>query len=204
MKYPARPSRQALPAKDLIRNVAAELFAHRGYSATTTREICQRAGITKPVIYYHFGNKEQLYEELVRDAFNEYQKELRRATHRGRAPREKLIEVLSAMFSFARHRHDYWHIGFRMAIAPEKESPAIDYVEMSQADARLLTEIIREGIRRKELKGDPQFIAGAIVGMAISSILGYLLTGKPALDKKLARNIITLLIEGCGRDYTDR
>lgn len=196
--------RRAGSAKEAIRDAAAALFAEKGFSATSTREICQRAGITKPVLYYYFGNKVQLYEELVLDTYNDYQKELRRAARHGRTPNERLINVLSAMFSFARHRHNYWRVGFRMVLAPEKESPTINYVEMSQADERLLAEIIREGIRRGEMKGRPEFIAGAIVGMAISSILGFLLTGQPLLDRSLAKNTIALLTKGCGVNSTYR
>lgn len=191
-------------AKDSVRNAAAELFAAKGFAATSTREICARAGITKPVLYYYFGNKGQLFEEVFLETFDEYQRELRRAARRGRTPNERLTNVLAAMFSFVRRRHNYWRLGFRMLFAPEKESPAIDCVEMSQADERLLAEIIREGIRRGEMKGRPEFIAGAIVGMAISSILGYLLTGKPPLDRSLARNIIDLLTRGCGVNPTYR
>jgi AcrR family transcriptional regulator len=191
-------------AKEAIRDAAAALFAEKGFAATSTREICARAGITKPVLYYHFGNKEQLYEEVFLETFDEYQRELRRAARRGRTPNERLTNVLAAMFSFVRRRHNYWRVGFRMALAPERESPAINYVKMSQADEKLLAEIIREGIRRKEMKGQPEFIAGAIVGMAISSILGYLLTGKPSLDRSLARNIIDLVTRGCGVNSTHR
>lgn len=187
-------------AKQAIRDAAVALFAEKGYSAASTREICERAGITKPVLYYHFGSKEQLYEELILDAFNEYQRELRRAARRGRTAHEKLVAVLTAIFNYARRQHNYWRTGFRMVFAPEKELPRIDYVEMGQTDERLLAEIIREGIRRKEMKGRPEFIAGAIDGVAISSILGYLVTGKPALDRALARNIINLFIVGCGRN----
>jgi len=190
--------------KDSVRNAAAELFAEKGFAATSTREICARAGITKPVLYYYFGNKAQLFEEVFLETFDEYQRELRRAARHGRTPNERLTNVLAAMFSFVRRRHNYWRLGFRMLFAPEKESPAIDCVEMSQADERLMAEIIREGIRRGEMKGRPEFIAGAIVGMAISSILGYLLTGKPPLDRSLARNIIDLLTRGCGVNPTHR
>lgn len=204
MEKAANNPKRAVPAKQAIRDAAALLFAQKGFAATSTREICQRAGITKPVLYYYFGNKEQLYEEVVLDTYNEYQKELRRAARHGQTPNERLVNVLSAMFSFARHRHNYWRVGFRMVLAPEKQSPAINYVEMSQADERLLAEIIREGIRRGEMKGQAEFIAGAIVGMAISSILGYLLTGKPPLDRSLARNIIKLLTNGCGANSTHR
>ncbi len=199
-KQPAR----RISAKESIRDAAAALFAEKGFTATSTREICQRAGITKPVLYYHFGNKAQLYEELVVDVFNEYQKELRRAARHPAGPREKLVEVLSATFSFARHWHHYWRIGLRMVFAPEKESPAINYPEMSRFDEKLLTEIIREGIRRGQMRGKAQQIAGLIVGMAMSCIMGYLVTGEPSLDRSTARDIVHLLMEGCGKKPTAR
>jgi TetR/AcrR family transcriptional regulator len=47
-------------------DVAVELFTGRGYSATSVREIVNGAGVSKPVLYYHFGNKEGLYLEIMK------------------------------------------------------------------------------------------------------------------------------------------
>ncbi len=204
MAYRSKKAPRGKSSKESIRDAAAVLFAEKGFTATSTREICQRAGITKPVLYYHFGNKAQLYEELVLDAFNEYQKELRRAARHPAGPRERLVEILSAMFSYARHRHYYWRIALRMVFAPEKESPAINYLEMSRSDEKLLTEIVREGIRRGQMRGKAQQIAGSMVGMAISCIMGYLVAGEPSLDRSSARDIVDLLTEGCGAKPTAR
>ena len=41
-------------ARNTILESAKELFAQKGYSASSIREISQAAGVTKPVIYYHF------------------------------------------------------------------------------------------------------------------------------------------------------
>ncbi len=204
MKDRVRNAQRNIPAKEAIRSAAAELFAHKGYAATSTREICERAGITKPVLYYHFGNKAQLYEELVLDAFNENQKELRRAFHRGRTTREKLVEVLNGILAFARRNHNEYRLAVRMVVAPEEESPTIDFVAMSREDERLLTAVLREGVRRGEVRGKPQQIAGAICGIAFSCVMGYLLTGKPSLNRKLARDTINLVMNGCLTKYTDR
>jgi AcrR family transcriptional regulator len=40
---------------------AHELFAERGYAAVTMDEIAASVGVTKPLLYNYFGNKEQLY-----------------------------------------------------------------------------------------------------------------------------------------------
>ncbi|MEA2040283.1 MAG: TetR/AcrR family transcriptional regulator, partial [Thermodesulfobacteriota bacterium] len=34
------------------------IFAEKGYASTTVREIVARAGVSKPVLYYYFKNKE--------------------------------------------------------------------------------------------------------------------------------------------------
>ncbi|AFA72454.1 transcriptional regulator, TetR family [Gordonia polyisoprenivorans VH2] len=45
--------------------VARGLFAERGFEATSIEEIAQRAGVSKPIVYEHFGGKEGLYAVVV-------------------------------------------------------------------------------------------------------------------------------------------
>lgn len=56
--------------RDAILRAARDLFTINGFASTTVREICQQAGVTAPVIYYHFGNKEGLFEAVVEDTLN--------------------------------------------------------------------------------------------------------------------------------------
>src|SRR6202011_2554417 len=46
-------------------DVARTLFAERGYEGTSIEEIAQRANVSKPVVYEHFGGKEGLYAVVV-------------------------------------------------------------------------------------------------------------------------------------------
>lgn len=45
--------------------VARGLFAERGFEGTSIEEIAQRAGVSKPIVYEHFGGKEGLYAVVV-------------------------------------------------------------------------------------------------------------------------------------------
>jgi len=57
-----------LPAADRRESIlvaAAERFAARGYDATTLDEIAAAAGVTKPILYRHFGSKQDLYLALL-------------------------------------------------------------------------------------------------------------------------------------------
>jgi AcrR family transcriptional regulator len=52
--------------RDEILGIAAELFAERGFAATTVREIADAAGILSGSLYHHFDSKESMADELVR------------------------------------------------------------------------------------------------------------------------------------------
>ncbi len=51
--------------KDRILTVAEQLFARKGYSSTTTREIAAAAGVNKALISYYFSSKENLYKTII-------------------------------------------------------------------------------------------------------------------------------------------
>ena len=43
--------------RELLLNTALELFHAKGYDAVGVQEIVDRAGVTKPTLYYYFGSK---------------------------------------------------------------------------------------------------------------------------------------------------
>ena len=48
---------------------AAEVFAGSGFRAATVREICQRAGANIAAVNYHFGDKEELYKQVLKETY---------------------------------------------------------------------------------------------------------------------------------------
>ncbi len=59
-------SKRPCPAvRDRLLDVALQLFAKKGFEATSVREIASAAEVTKPTLYYYFKSKEGLYLELV-------------------------------------------------------------------------------------------------------------------------------------------
>ncbi len=57
--------------KKLI-DTAIRLFAEQGYDGTTTLQISREAGVTEPLIYYHFKGKEELFTHILSQAFDLY------------------------------------------------------------------------------------------------------------------------------------
>jgi AcrR family transcriptional regulator len=57
-----------LPAserREQLLHVALETFARQGYHGTSMNDVALAAGVTKPVLYQHFGSKRELYRSLL-------------------------------------------------------------------------------------------------------------------------------------------
>jgi AcrR family transcriptional regulator len=62
---PPGPGPRRSDRRDQILREAAECFAARGFSGTTTRELAARVGITEAALYRHFASKEALYAAII-------------------------------------------------------------------------------------------------------------------------------------------
>ncbi|MDR0286765.1 MAG: TetR/AcrR family transcriptional regulator [Clostridiales bacterium] len=57
--------------KETIANHARKLFDEHGYHGASLRDVCELSGCKMPTIYYHYQNKENLFDEVVLKAFEE-------------------------------------------------------------------------------------------------------------------------------------
>ncbi|WP_202238578.1 TetR/AcrR family transcriptional regulator [Actinacidiphila reveromycinica] len=95
--------------------VGRVLFAERGYEGTSVEEIAHQAGVSKPVVYEHFGGKEGLYAVVV-------DREMRRlldmvtSALTGGHPRELLEQAAFALLDYIEQYTD----GFRVLV---RDSP---------------------------------------------------------------------------------
>ena len=62
------PKKQRLTAAERrlqLMQVGRDVFAEAGYEAATVEDVAQRAGVSKPIVYEHFGSKEGLHAAVV-------------------------------------------------------------------------------------------------------------------------------------------
>jgi AcrR family transcriptional regulator len=74
-----RPSGDA--ARDRIVAAATDLFSERSYDGATTRDIAARAGVTQPLVNYHFRSKEELWRTAVDALFDRLSDTMYERTH---------------------------------------------------------------------------------------------------------------------------
>ena len=97
---PPAPSPSAdQTARERLVLAAASLFTRKGYAATTVREIVTAAGVTKPVLYYYFQNKEGIYLELIRTPFHELDSLLDTSQTAKGSASQKILSLCDEIFS---------------------------------------------------------------------------------------------------------
>jgi TetR/AcrR family transcriptional regulator len=62
-----RPSADS--TRERIIAAAVDLFSERSFEGATTREIAARAGVTQPLLHYHFNSKDELWRAAIDDLF---------------------------------------------------------------------------------------------------------------------------------------
>ena len=78
--------------------LAAELFAQKGFQATTVREIADEAGILSGSLYHHFDSKESIVDEILSTFFDELMTANKATIEKGGDPREIISELVRICF----------------------------------------------------------------------------------------------------------
>jgi TetR/AcrR family transcriptional regulator len=180
-------------ARDTILKTAMKLFARKGYAGCSIREICQTAGVTKPVLYYHFRCKEQLYQELMMDIFNQTRKNLLRLSSFRGSLRDRLILYVSSELRNCHKDPDQVQLLFRMMFSPEGEYPYFNFVEEFQRERKIIAGFIRDN-GPEQRSSDPELVATALMGMMLIFILEHLFTKRRTLTQANAKKLVDLLL----------
>lgn len=97
--------------REQLTAVARELFAERGYAAASMEEIAERAGVSKPVVYEHFGTKDAIYRVIVDREVRELVDRIKVALTPGH-PRRTITRAVDAFLEYIEKEGD----GFKILV----------------------------------------------------------------------------------------
>ena len=86
-------------------DVGRAVFARRGYDATSVEDIAERAKVSKPIIYEHFGGKEGLYAVVVDREMEYVVRRIAEAIATG-SPRERVERATLAFLTYVKDHPD--------------------------------------------------------------------------------------------------
>jgi AcrR family transcriptional regulator len=102
--------------REQLLDVGRALLAAKGYDGTSIEEIAQRAGVSKPVVYEHFGGKEGLYAVVVDREMDRLLTRMTSTLSGGGHPRDLLERAAVALLDYIEDSTD----GFRILV---RDSP---------------------------------------------------------------------------------
>lgn len=140
--------------RELI-EITAQLFAERGYKATTVRGIGDAAGVLSGSLYYHFDSKEAIADELFSTYFEELIATYRSIIEAGSDdPRETLSQVIHAAFeAIAQHRAA--NIILQNEAEYLAQFPRFKYLKDREREIeRMWTGVIKDGIASGAFRDD--------------------------------------------------
>ncbi len=103
---------------DLILTHALELFSARGYDAVGVQELVLAAGVTKPTLYYHFGNKEGVLAALITRDGQRLLERLEAATHYQQDLTLNLLAIVETYLAFTGSQTSFYRLLSACSVAP--------------------------------------------------------------------------------------
>lgn len=176
---------------------ATELFARKGYASTTVREIVEAAGVTKPVLYYYFRNKEGLYLELMQEAWERFDTLLDGAQKKSGTIKERVLRLLDQIFGLALDQIEVVRVGYSIYYGSPQGAPFFNFDAFHLKFHEVVKGLIEEGIRKKEFrKRDGVDMTWAIIGAVNLAIELQICHPEMGLGKDGLARIIKLIFEG--------
>ena len=183
--------------RERLLKVATELFARKGYSATTTREIVDAARVTKPVLYYYFRSKEGIYLELMERAFKQFESVVDTSIMGSGSIEQKLLRLCDQVFDLALKEIEVVRLVYAFYYGPPQGAPFFDFDAVHQRLFDAIQQLVMEGMRDKELReGKVEDMAWAIFGAINVTIENELCHPERELGHAGLRRILRLLFQG--------
>jgi len=176
---------------------AVELFARKGYAATTVREITDAAGVTKPVLYYHFGSKEGVYLTLLGDALKTFEALLEEGLAQAGSVRERLKRVLGDALDLMLANLDIVRLVHSVLFGHPQGAPFFDFEAFHHRFIGVLRGLLETGIAGGELRdGNGEDMAYAIFG-AFDVCQGMILLHPEAgFDRARLERVLDVVFDG--------
>jgi AcrR family transcriptional regulator len=192
------PPRRRLPRPERERQIldaAHVLFAARGFGAVTMDDVAAEVGVTKPLLYAYFGNKEQLYISCMKRPGDTLLQTVVDAVAAAPRPAEMLRCGVEAFFAFLAEDRQAWRVLFDETLPASGEVAA----RVNEYRERLLGLIVQAQLqrvpeeRRESAEVQVQALAHALLGACEALARWWLHTG--AISTAAAADLLITTVE---------
>ena len=189
--------------QELLR-IAAELFAERGYKATTVRDIADAAGILSGSLYHHFDSKESMVHELLDSFQTELFERYDAVVASQGSPREKLDDIVRLSFeAVGSHRAEV--AIFQADSAYLATFERFSYLkERNQRFRQLWIGLLEDGIASGELRSNLNVeLVYRFLRDTVWVAVSWYRPGGDLTPEQVADQYLSILLEGIAKTKQD-
>jgi AcrR family transcriptional regulator len=173
-------------------DVALRVFAEQGFHDASMNDIAEAAGVTKPVLYQHFGSKRELFSELLTDVGNELQETIIKALTSAQSGHEMVELGFAAYFRFVDEHRDAFRLFYGGSFARDAEFAEV-VGQVESAVAALVAGLIEiDGLQSSQRR----VLGHGIVGMIEGASIHWLRSNSEADPAALAHQLADLAWRG--------
>lgn len=178
---------------DRILQAATKEFAEAGFAGARVDEIAKSAGVNKATLYYHIGDKQALYAQVVHHLFGNAVVQFNRNITAAQSPEDNLKAFIQTIAGMVDLHPELAAIMLREQASGGKHFPEMVAQDLAQI-LGILTEILDNGVRSGTFRRTIPFIVhmmiiGAIVLFKMTSPIRAKLAPLVATFGKMNTNV---------------
>ena len=184
--------------------IACRFFARYGYKGTSLRDIAEEAKITKAALYYHFPNKNSLYERIVLEGLRVLVEEVAEATAQATTAREKLHAFMLTTAKIYVRDPDLWTAGSNAFWVDEDSVPRKAAIDLRDRYEKLLRACIQQGVQSAEFKDVDPALTGRVVLSMINGLARWFRPGGKLNIVQVIDQYLDIVLGGIAKNDNNR
>ncbi|MBM7459441.1 TetR/AcrR family transcriptional regulator [Rhodococcus coprophilus] len=186
--------------KRQILDRSAEIFARKGVTATTIRDIAEAVGVYSGALYHYFPSKEAIVTELIREYLEDLTQRCSEVMARSLPPVERLEALAGVALTTSEDYHGATSIWRREGEYMRERVVEADMVETADAMQVAWRDTIAEGIEDGTFRTDidPEIFRELLYD-AVWHASRWFRSGPEHTTADLAHTVITVFVDGLRR-----
>ena len=135
-----------------ILEIATDLFAEKGYAGTYVREIVEKAGVSKPALYYYFQSKEGLFYAILDWATDVQRDVLNEVFEASGTALDRFIFLYRRIYEGIQEYQSLYKMIHGLIYGPRQGAPEYDFYKFQAEMFTAVKRIYSEGLAAGEVK----------------------------------------------------
>ena len=186
-------------SRERLLETATELFAEKGYAGASVREIVEKAGVSKPVLYYYFKSKEGMFYAILDWAADVQQEILNEIFEARGTVLERFIFLYHRVYEGIQQYKSLYTMIHGLIYGPPEGVPEYDFAGFQRTMLDAVKRIYTEGVPSGEIRNvDAEEVAFLVLGLMDFSLNMDMVLPELA-DSKRPERLLQLAFEGLGK-----